>query len=323
MGKYIKFSKRPCLKNPILVAAWPGMGEVAIKAALYLKDKLQAVEFAHFTGQEHFSPSNVLVEEGVIGIPARPVGKFYFFKNPAGDRDMIIFISDTQPGIDKGYEYAAALIDFAKNQKAALIYTFAAMPLPIELGQPSKVHVVSTRKDILDDFVKIGVRAMPSGQISGLNGLILGVAKERQMDGVCLLGEIPLYAIQIENPFASMAVLSVLAKILKVSIDLSDLEKHARRMSQEIEHLIDYLKNPAEEDNPIDQEEIDLIKKGLAEAPALPISASKRIHELFQMAKKDFSRAVELKKELDKWNVYEQYEDSFLDLFKKYPKKDN
>lgn len=94
-------------------------------------------------------------------------------------------------------------------------------------------------------------------------------------------------------------------------------------MNQEIEQLVDYLKNPMEEEKPIDQKEIDQLKKGLLSVSSLPVSASKRIHELFRMAEKDFSKACELKNELDKWNVYEQYEDSFLDLFKKFPKKDN
>ncbi|MFH1692002.1 MAG: PAC2 family protein [Candidatus Omnitrophota bacterium] len=323
MGKYIKIYKRPRLKNPILIAAWPGMGDVAIKAALYLKDKLKAVEFADFLSQEYFSPSSVWVEEGVVGVPTRPVGKFYFYKSSEGARDIIIFISDAQPLIDRGYEYASQVIDFAKYLKVNLVYTFAAMPLPIEFGQTSKVHAVATKKEILDEFTKKGIKAMPTGQISGLNGLVLGVARECQMDGVCLLGEIPLYTIQVENPFASVAILSVLADVLRIKLDLSGLLKHAHQMSQEIEGLIDYLKNPSEEEKPIDQKEIDRLKKGLSNASALPVSVAKRIHELFQIARKDCSKACDLKKELDKWNVYEQYEDSFLDLFKKCPKTDN
>lgn len=323
MGKFIRYTKKPRLKNPILIAAWPGMGDVALKAALYLRDKLNAVEFANFFSREHFSPSSVWVEEGVIGVPTLPVGKFYFYKNPRGERDIIIFVSDAQPLIEKGYDYASHIIDFAKTQKVELVYTFAAMPLPIEFGQASKVHGVATKKEILDDYAKAGVKAMPTGQISGLNGLILGVAKEFQIDGICLLGEIPLYTIQIENPYASIAILSVLSGILNIPVDLSDLYKHAQKMNQEVEQLVDYLKNPAEEERPIDQKEIDQLKKGLSSASSLPASASRRIHDLFQMARKDFSKARELKDELDKWNVYEQYEDSFLDLFKKFPNKDN
>jgi proteasome assembly chaperone (PAC2) family protein len=321
--KSIKVSKRPRLKNPILVAAWPGMGDVALKAALYLKDKLQAVEFAALGAEEYFHPSGVWIDNSVINIPQYAVGKFYYYKNTATGPDVVIFISDAQPFIEKGYEYAKEIVDFAAGLNVKVVYTFAAMPLPIEHTQMPQVHVAATRKEILDVFAKMDAKLMPSGQISGLNGLVLGVAKEKGLDGACLLGEIPLYTIQIENPLASMVVLSVLTKALNIILDLSELKKYADQINQEIEHLVEYLKNPTEEEKPIDQSEIDIFKKGLADAPGLPDSARQKIDELFRSAKKDLSKSIELKRELDKWNIYEQYEDSFLDLFKKPPKKNN
>ena len=300
------------------------MGDVALKAALYLKDKLGAEEFAEMSASGYFHPSGVWIDNSLIDMPQYPVGKFYFYKNPAGGSDVIIFISDAQPFIEKGYPYALEIIDFAVSLKVKRVYTFAAMPVPIEHTQLPEVHVVATQKEILDNFTKMNVKSMTTGQISGLNGLILGVAKEKGLDGVCLLGEIPLYTIQIENPLASMAVLDVLSRALHILVDLSQLQKHADQINQEIEHLIEYLKNPPEEEeNPIDQREIDIIKKGLANSSSLPDSAKHHIDELFKQAQKDLSRAIELKKELDMWNVYERYEDSFLDLFKKPPKKNN
>jgi hypothetical protein len=42
-----------------------------------------------------------------------------------------------------------------------------------------------------------------------------------------------------------------------------------------------------------------------------------RIEELFQEAAKDRSKAFELKQELDRLGILKEYEDLFLDLFKK------
>ena len=322
--KDIRLLKKPQLKNPVLIAAWPGMGDVALKAAQYLKEKLNAEEFAQMPAADYFQPSGVWIDEGLISIPAAPEGRFYFYKNPRPESpDLIIFLSDTQPFMEKAHSYACAIVDFAKAFKVRRLYTFAAMPMPMEHTQPPQVHICATDKSLMEDFTKMALKPMPSGQISGLNGLILGVAKARGLDGACLLGEIPLYTIQIENPMASMAVLEVVAKVLGIDLDLSSLREHAARINEEIEHLIDYLKNPPEEERPIDEKEIDLLKKGLESSSSLPESVKTRINELFRMAKKDLSKAMELKKELDKWNVYEQYEDSFLDLFRLPPKKSN
>jgi hypothetical protein len=48
-----------------------------------------------------------------------------------------------------------------------------------------------------------------------------------------------------------------------------------------------------------------------------------KIEKLFEQAKADIAKANELKTELDKWNVYKEYEDRFLDLFGKKKDKGN
>lgn len=319
----IKILKRIRFRNPVLIAAWPGMGDVALKAAHFLKEKLKAVEFARLPPRDYFRPSGVWIDKSIIAVPQQPDGIFYHCKNTATQDDILIFLSDSQPTIEKAYAYAGEIAGFARRLGVRRVYTFAAMPLPIEHTQMPGVHMAATDEKILDSFVKAGARTMPMGQISGLNGLVLGAAKERGLEGVCLLGEIPLYTIQIENPLASLAVLSVLCRVLGMEMDFSALKQHAEQMTHEIEYLIDYLKNPPQEASPIDEREVDSIRQGLANAPRLPDSARSRIEEIFRLAKKDLSRSVELKQELDKWNVYEEYEDSFLDLFKKPSKKDN
>ncbi|MCD6583255.1 MAG: hypothetical protein J7K71_01010, partial [Candidatus Omnitrophica bacterium] len=67
--------------------------------------------------------------------------------------------------------------------------------------------------------------------------------------------------------------------------------------------------------------DIEKIKKDLAAYTKLPQSAREKIEALFKEAKKDISKARELKEELDRWSVYREYEDRFLDLFRK--EKDN
>ena len=49
---------------------------------------------------------------------------------------------------------------------------------------------------------------MDEGQISGLNGVLLGIAAERGMSGGCLLGEIPSVFSQFPFPKASLEVLA-------------------------------------------------------------------------------------------------------------------
>jgi transcription antitermination factor NusG len=95
-------------------------------------------------------------------------------------------------------------------------------------------------------------------------------------------------------------------------------------MENEISKLIDFLKiGSMAQPAPIGEEEIEKIKRALSQLTKLPASVKEKIEKLFSQARTDIAKANELKAELDKWNVYKEYEDRFLDLFKKAEDKGN
>ena len=53
------------------------------------------------------------------------------------------------------------------------------------------------------------------------------------------------------------------------------------------------------------------------DAGGIPADARIRINELFRKVSSGESEPQELKAELDRWNLFEEYEDRFLDIFKK------
>lgn len=320
----VKIIKRPKLKQPYLIVAWPGMGEVAFKAGKYLVEKLEAEEFATIPAQDYFYLTGSVIAGGVLNAPQLPQNKFYYWKNRTGKNDLIIFISNAQPDLSKAKEYSQRIIQLAKSFNVEMIVSLASMPQPIDHTQEAGVWFASTAQELNNSLKKYNLHMLSEGQISGMNGLFLGIAKEEGLKGFCLLGEIPLYTIQVENPRASLAVLSALAKILNIQIDFSGLSEETRVVEQEINKLLDYLKvGSAGQTAPIGEEEIERIKKTLSQLTKLPASKKEKIEKLFEQAKTDISKAQELKQELDVWNVYKEYEDRFLDLFKKKKDKDN
>lgn len=319
----IKILKRPRLRSPYLIVAWPGMGEVAFRAATYLIDKVKAEEFAEIPAQDFFYLTGSNVQEGILGLPPLPYGKFYFWKNKTGKNDLVIFVSDAQPDLAKAEEYCRRIVHLAKMLKVQMVIGFAAMPQPIDHTQSPNVWVAATSEKLNDNFKKHNFQLLTEGQISGLNGLFLGIAKREGFQGICLLGEIPLYTIQIENPRASYAVLETLSKIINIEVDFGGLMEQSHEMEEQINKLLDFLKLGSSPAAPIGEEEIEKIKKTLSQLTKLPLSVKDNIEKLFQEAKTDIAKARQLKAELDKWNVYREYEDRFLDLFKKSKEKNN
>lgn len=316
--------KKPRLKKPYLVVAWPGMGEVAFKAANYLVKELKAVEFARIAPEEFFYLTGSAISKGLLDLPDLPQGKFYFWKNKTGKNDLIIFLSNAQPDLSKADSYSKVIINLAKSLKVESVVSFASMPQATDHNQESHLWYAATDKKIKESLDKFNFHELTDGQISGMNGLFLAMAKKAGLKGFCLLGDIPLYTIQIENPKACAVVLEGLGKILNITINLQPLKDQAQSMMVEINKLLDYLNLGASgQSAPIGEEEVELIKKTLSQLTKLPVSVKEKIEKLFEESKIDILKANELKVELDKWNVYKEYEDKFLDLFRKNKDKGN
>ena len=259
--EYLNIQEHPKLKKPVLLAAWPGVSNMALEVALYLRDKLEALEFAEIDPVDFFTPIGILVHKNVVQVPVFPENKFYVAKTPKGKSDLIIFIGEAQPDQNQ-YELAHAIIDAAQMFKVKRIYTCAAALVQHSV-EKSQVWAAATHSRLIRDLSRYDITLKGDFQVRGLNGLLLGAAKERNVSAICLLGETPQYAAEIPNPVASHAVLEVLRQILGLEVDLSDIEQEAVQMAEMMRNLsreamakyIDHFTQPIWEQNPGEEEE--------------------------------------------------------------------
>jgi proteasome assembly chaperone (PAC2) family protein len=68
---------------------------------------------------------------------------------------------------------------------------------------------------------------------------LLGVARRRGFDAVCMMGEIPVYlqGFPLSYPRASKSVLEVLTRSLKIEVDLHRLDELDQKVQQRIEEV--------------------------------------------------------------------------------------
>jgi proteasome assembly chaperone (PAC2) family protein len=262
MNGVIKITARPKLRSPILLAAWPGIGNVAMILSNYLRAKLPFKDLGYLEASYFFDPIGVLVKDNVVEAPTFPQSQFYYWKNDASNNDLILFIGDDQP-TSKGYDLANCILDVAERFGVGRIYTCAAAITRIHHTEPPKVWGVATSHLLARDLEQYDLENASNLQIAGLNGLLLGVAKERAIEGICLLGEVPVYASRVPNPMAALAVLKVLSAVIGVKIDLAELAKMAveagerikQVAAQAMEEYIDYFTEPIWERGEEDDEE--------------------------------------------------------------------
>ncbi|HSW58391.1 MAG TPA: PAC2 family protein [Dehalococcoidales bacterium] len=252
MRDSIKIYARPKLNEPNLLAAWPGVGNVAIIIATYLTTKLGFKDLAEIEAADFFDPTGVLVQDSIIEAPHFPASRFLYRKNDKkGSSDLILFLGDDQP-VSRSYDLANCILDVAVRFHVKRIYTCAAALTRIHHTEQPKVWGVGTNPEMVHELKKLNLKQKGNLQIAGLNGLLLGVAKERQMDGLCLLGEVPSYASRMPNPMAGLAVLKVLAKLLEIEVDVTELtqlaeetrEKMKQAAAEAMGQYIDYFTQP-------------------------------------------------------------------------------
>lgn len=314
------------INKPWLVAVWPGMGHVAVNAGYYLMAKLNMAQVAELPARELFDVEHVEVKQGIVHPGRLPRSRFFRWIDPAGHRDLLLFIGEAQPPIGK-YNFCVRLIAYAKQLGVERVFTFAAMATQMHPGNDARVFAAATTPEVLAELRALDVQILDDGQIGGLNGLLIGAAAESGLPGACLLGEMPHVFAQLPFPKASREVLKNFANLSGIQIDLAELDAQAGEMERGLTQLLEQMKEAikrqrtgdededSESESDDESESFDLTPAPEPEGPD-PAELG-RLEELFDKAANDRAYAYELKRKLDELGLYRQYEDRFLDLFKK------
>ena len=235
-----KIHKLPKLKNPIMIAALPDMGNVAGIGMDFLVKKLKAKLFAEIYA---FWPPAVSYESGIIKYEQSSY-KFHFRQK----ENLVFFSGEFNPSDPRRlYELCYQVVDMAKKLKVNTLYSIGAA-----LRQPSpaepKLFGATTNPKLLAVLRKEKLELLQgNSQITGFNGLILGIAKEKKLDSVCILGEIDNP--NVIQPKAAEMILAALLRILKLEpLDMKELEDEEKR-KKFMEQQMNYMDGLARKDN--------------------------------------------------------------------------
>lgn len=308
------------LKSPWMIAVWPGMGNVGLTAGYYLMAKLGMELLSEYSPPELFDIDYVEVERGVIHTGTRPRSRFFLWKDPEEQHDLVVLIGEAQPQFGK-YSYCKKMISYAQDLGIERVFTFAAMATGMHPEHESRVFAAVTDAEDLKEMRVNNLEILQEGNISGLNGILLGAAADKGLSGTCLLGEMPHIFSQLPFPKASLAVLKAFRLISGIEIETSELVEQAETMEKKLGELLSQVeKSMGEKAEQPEQSESfeESLQPEVPEQPKLTPGEEQRIEQLFEEAKQNRSKAYVLKQELDRLEVFADYEDRFLDLFKNH-----
>ena len=217
------------LRDPILVSGLPGIGLVGNIAVVHTIKRLNAEKFG-----EVYSPYfQDAVFSSIQGSLRRPTIELHTCSLPESDRDWIILYGNTQPLTSYGqYEVSEKILDHARGLGCKVVVSLAGLRRDYVSEHP-QVFCIASDFEIMDNVLPKGVNPL-QGEVYGMAGLLVGLARLKEMHGLCLLAEtLGIYP----DPPAARAVLEKLSAIYGVQIDLSDLAETAKDVSKIMESL--------------------------------------------------------------------------------------
>ncbi len=296
--------KQPQLEKPDLIAGWPGIGNIGAIAINTLRGQLGAEEMGEIESWDFFYPKKVRIKASVLEELEFPGNTFYYKR--LEKKDLLFFTGEEQPTNGgrvyaegrKAYEMAGLVLDVAQKFGCRRVYTSGASVALTHHTAASRVWVVTSHDYLTREIRSFENTVLMSeiegrgdqGSITGLNGLLLGLAKSRGFEAVCLMGEIPDYLSGAPFPYpkASKAVLEVLAKLVGVQVDYSELNE----MTFQVGGIIDsiYEKLPPEIKEKIEQRKLDIPPKSEAITAEDEQWLKEHIDELFKKGGKEGDR---------------------------------
>jgi proteasome assembly chaperone (PAC2) family protein len=195
-GVSITLLETPQVDNCVMLASWPGIGNVSLILARYLKEKLGAREIGEIDPVHFFEPVGVMVRENVVEEPRFPESKFYYWEKADKSLGLVLFIGEEQPR-SKGYDMVETVLDASEHLGVNRLFSCAAAVTRIHYSEETKVWGVATRPELLEEFGR--------------------------------------YKVILRGPQAALAVLSVFAEMLDIQIDTEELEGIAKQSELEMD----------------------------------------------------------------------------------------
>ena len=218
---------------PVLIEGLPGIGHVGKLVAEHLIHELEATKVAEIFST--YFPPQVLVEEN--GVARLCNNELYRYEDEHGA--LLILVGDFQSTTNEGhYHLSAEYVRMAVELGVQRIYTLGGYGVGNFVEAPRVIGVVNDAMlcDAVTEAGAVFEVSEPGAGIIGAAGLMIGFARQHNIEGVCLMGETSGYLV---DPKAAAVVLQALSHMIQRAIDVTNLTKRAEEMEAEIAQFLE------------------------------------------------------------------------------------
>ena len=171
------------------------------------------------------SKPDVQLNQSINGLPQSIESSKSTTNDPLSSKDLILLTGDSQPVVP-GSEYVLSeqILNLITKFNISNIYSLASYVTGTFVNDP-KIYGTATNPEMVKSFRSFNISTLDNGNITGMNGLILGLGKLRGIEGICLLGETSGYVIDAK---ASKNLLEIVNNVLGIHINMDEMNKRSK-----------------------------------------------------------------------------------------------
>ena len=238
---HVRWSNRPPLRNPVLIAAfegWNDAGDAASTAARYLAERWNADELAEIDPEEFFDftstrPQVRLDDDGQREI-VWPTTDVFSATMPGDSGDAVILVG-VEPQL-RWRTFCAQVTGIATAVGARLVVVLGALLAEVPHSRP--VHVVGTTHDP-DLTADLGLQPSSYEGPTGIVGVLHAACRDAGLPSASLWASVPSYVPGAPSPKATLALVERTTALLGVWVPTTDLEIASASYERQVSELVD------------------------------------------------------------------------------------
>ncbi len=233
-------TKRPELRNPILIAAfegWGDAGDAATTAARHVRDRLGGEVFAGLDAEPFYdftsTRPDVRLEQGQRLIDW-PANEFASVVVPTSNRDLVVLIG-IEPQL-RWRTFTQQILSIVDEFDVELVISLGALIADVVHSRPATVYSSGYDPELNE---RLDLEPSTYEGPTGIIGVLHDALRTHGTPSISLWGTIPGYVPNATSPKAALALVERVSQLLELPIPTTALEIGAAAYERQISELVE------------------------------------------------------------------------------------
>ncbi len=162
-----------------------------------------------------------------------PDNAFFHAPLPGVDRDVVLLLG-VEPNL-RWQTFTGLVAGLARELGVELVITMGALLADVPHTRSAPVTGSASEQELID---RLGLQASRYEGPTGIVGVLHDAVRQAGMPSVSLWAAVPHYVSLAPSPVAALALCRRVGELLKVSVDVTELEEAAERYREQVSEAV-------------------------------------------------------------------------------------